>query len=250
MSIYPLDAVRNATIDQEVEQALEDLRQELAAFSPADRDAVLEVFDLVRPRLNVLVAQLRDQEGKTGADIGAGFGFLPVLLSRYGITTIASEADVETSRFAASQGVEVRQYCIGKAPPPFSPSSLDFVVFAEVLEHLKLCPVPVVQELAGLLRPGGRFILTTPNIARMQHLEALLAGENFLEPYPEHVPPGDDPTDYIEHVREYSVREIVEAAEAAGLMIDRVLMTGWGEAGYDLLPNPYVNEISVLVATR
>jgi 2-polyprenyl-3-methyl-5-hydroxy-6-metoxy-1,4-benzoquinol methylase len=108
----------------------------------------------------------------------------------------------------------------------------------------------VLNELAALLRPQARLLLTTPNIARLAHLEALAAGENFLEPFPEDLPLSDDPTDHIEHVREYSVREVVEAVEAAGLEVTQVLMTGWGENGYDPLPNPFVNDIIVVEAVK
>jgi hypothetical protein len=119
-----------------------------------------------------------------------------------------------------------------------------------VLEHLKLPAFLVLRELSGLLRHGGRLVVTTPNVARIEHLEALLAGENFLEPFPEELPPGSDPTDLIEHVREYSVREVVEAVEAVGLAVGSVRMTGWGEGGYYPLPNPYVNQIIVIDATK
>ncbi len=255
MSIFPLDAVRNASIDHQIELLLEDLREEVATFPFSADDEleaqdVLEVYDLARPRLNVLASLLRDLEGKQGADIGTGFGFLPALLTRCGLTTVGTETKPQLSQFAAAHGVEIREFRIRQTAPPFEPGSLDFLVLAEVLEHLKLPPVAVLRDLVPLLRSGGRFILTTPNVARMQHLEALMAGENFLEPFPEDVPVDGDATDFIEHVREYSVREVVEAVEAVGLVVERVLMTGWGEAGYHPLPNPFVNEIIVVAAAQ
>jgi len=256
MSLFPLDSIRNARIDQSVEPLLEHVRDEVMAFPHWEEtglgtaEEVTEAYDLARPRLNVLLSLLQNMKGRVGADIGAGLGFLPVLLGRCGVTTIATERDAAVSRFATAHGVEVRPYTIGRIAPPFERSSLDFVIFAEVLEHLKLPPLPVARELAALLRTGGRFILTTPNVARLQHLEALMVGENFLEPFPESIPPGADATDFVEHVREYSVREVVEAVEAAGLGVERVLMTGWGDGGYHPFPNPYVNEIAVVVATR
>jgi hypothetical protein len=107
-----------------------------------------------------------------------------------------------------------------------------------------------LRELTGLLRLGGRLLLTTPNVARLAHLEALASGDNFLESFPENLPLSADATDYVEHVREYSVREVIEAVEAVELAVDRVLMTGWGEAGYRPLPNPYANEIIVVQASQ
>lgn len=256
MSLFPLDAVRNASVDREVELVLEDVREEVQSFGftpqrdPGDVQDILEVYDLARPRLNVLASLLRDLRGTSGADVSTGLGFLPVILGRYGLETVATEKKTEISRFAAEHGIEVRPYCLGRTPPPLERESLDFLVFAEVLEHLKLSPLAVFRELHSLLRPGGRFVLTTPNVARLEHLEALAAGENFLEPFPETVPRGADATEYIEHVREYSVREVVDLAEGAGFTVDRVLMTGWGDQGYNLLANPYANQICVLLASR
>jgi SAM-dependent methyltransferase len=254
MSIFPLDAVRNASIDQGLEPLLEDLRADVAAFEwgsgeDVTQEDALGVFDLARPRINVLLGLVRDLPDTFGADVSTGIGFLPVALFRSGINTVATERDMAICRFALAHGIRVLPYSIGRDHPPLETGSLDFLVFAEVLEHLKMPPLHALQPLVKLLRPGGRFIVTTPNVARLDHVEALVAGENFLEPFPEALPRGSDPTDYVEHVREYSVREIVDAMEGVGLTIDRVLMTGWGEAGYALHPNPYANDIIAVVAT-
>ena len=119
-----------------------------------------------------------------------------------------------------------------------------------MLEHLNLSPVRTLTELAALLNDGGRLILTTPNIARLEHIELLAAGENFLEPFEEGFPADRPATEFIEHVREYSVREVVEAVEAAGLGVDEVVMTGWGDSGYAPRSNPYANQIIVVRATK
>jgi 2-polyprenyl-3-methyl-5-hydroxy-6-metoxy-1,4-benzoquinol methylase len=248
MPIFALDSVRNARIDGGTEILLEEMRREVASFPFGLGDLggsadVLEVYDRSRPRLNVLISALRDLTGARGIDVGAGFGFLPVLLQRRGVHAIAADLDPTLCRFAAAHGVDVRQYRIGVGNSAPAGSPFDFVLFSEVLEHLKLPAARAVREVAGLLRPGGRLLLTTPNVARLAHIETLAAGENFLEPFDESIYPGEDPTNHIEHVREYSVREVVEAVEAAGFGVDRVEMTGWGEAGYDPLPNPFANEI-------
>jgi 2-polyprenyl-3-methyl-5-hydroxy-6-metoxy-1,4-benzoquinol methylase len=252
MSLFQLDTVRNSSIDREAELVLEDVREDLilmpdgGAREPDAREDLLEVFDIVRPRFNVLVQLLRDKPNGRGADISTGLGFLPVVLARCGLSVIGTERDPATSWFAQQHGIEVRPFTFGEGEPPFEPGSLDFVVLAEVLEHLKAPPIRTMGQMASLLQPGGRLIVTTPNVARLYHLQALAAGENFLEPFPEDTPSGGDPTDFIEHVREYSVREVVDAAEATGVEVEEVLMTGWGQGGYELLPNPYANEIIVL----
>jgi 2-polyprenyl-3-methyl-5-hydroxy-6-metoxy-1,4-benzoquinol methylase len=256
LSIFPLDSVQNAGIDQEVELTLEELRRDLESFSfiqagvAFTSEEILEVFDVSRARLNVLARLLKHMRGKTGADISAGFGFLSVALSRQGIEVRATEMDVGLAEFAAAHGVQVAQYQIGAGQPPFPPESLDFVVLSEVIEHLRAYPLMLFRKLASLLKVGGLLVVTTPNVARLANIEALAAGENFLEPFPEDVSLGDDVTAFLQHVREYSVREMVEALEGAGLAVEQALMTGWGARGYDPPANPYVNEIMVITATK
>jgi len=252
VTLFPLDQVRNARPEPRLEPQLEVIRTLLldhcGRAELGTTEDVLEAFDAARPRLNVLLGLLQDIPGSRGADISTGIGFLAVLLKHCGYPVEATENDLETSSFAEKRGVSVRRYDIGRMSPPFAPASLDFVVFAEVLEHLKRPPVATIAELASVLRPGGRLLLTTPNVARRVQGEALAAGENVPEPFSEDGP--GEPTDRIGHVREYSIREVVEAVEAAGLGVDRVLMTGWAAGGYQPLPNPYANEIIVLQATR
>jgi SAM-dependent methyltransferase len=253
VALFPLDAVRNAPIDRSLEPLLEDVREDLIRFPfPADiggAEAVVEAFDLARPRLNVLLQQLRDLDGARGADISTGLGFLPVLLARCGLDVTATEHDRAICAYPHAKGIRVDHYSIGRNPPPIPAASLQFVVFAEVLEHVKRAPVSVLRDVTSLLRPGGILLLTTPNIARLAHIDALAAGDTILEPFPAELPLDQDPTDHLEHVHEYSIREVVESIEAAGLMVERVLMTGWGPAGYEPLPNPFANEIIVVVAS-
>jgi 2-polyprenyl-3-methyl-5-hydroxy-6-metoxy-1,4-benzoquinol methylase len=252
MPIFPLDSVRNAVIEQAIEPSLEEIRLQLSNFpfpeSIGGTEAVLEAFDFARPRLNVLAALVRTMEGATGVDVSTGLGFLPVLFRHCGTDVIATERDVSIAAFASANGIDVLPYEIGGSRPPIPAGSLDFAVFAEVLEHLKLSPIPVLREIRSLLKPGGRLLLTTPNIARLQHVEALAAGENFLEPFPDDLSMSHDATDYVEHVREYSVREVVEAVEGAGLAMDGVRMTGWGRSGYEPLANPFANDIILAIA--
>jgi SAM-dependent methyltransferase len=59
---------------------------------------------------------------------------------------------------------------------PFADASFDGVVSSEVLEHLE-DPHHLARECARILRPGGMFVLTTPNILHAySRLHFLLLG--------------------------------------------------------------------------
>lgn len=76
---------------------------------------------------------------------------------------------------------------------PFADESFDFVVLQEVIEHLEN-PAHVVREFNRVLKPGGRWILTTPNSSCMRsRLHFLLSGfvKGRRRPANYNIPPGD-----------------------------------------------------------
>ena len=86
--------------------------------------------------------------------------------------------------------------------------SLDTVILAEVLEHLRISPMTALREIHRILKPGGHLILTTPNIARLANLAYLLLGRNIVEPFPEDDSDLEHITDKVSHIREYTMHEL------------------------------------------
>jgi len=84
---------------------------------------------------------------------------------------------------------------------PYEDDSFDVVLFCEVIEHLQLDPVAALSEVRRVLRSGGRLILSTPNVARLENVARLIAGANIYDPYSGYGP-------YGRHNREYTRHEL------------------------------------------
>ncbi len=95
---------------------------------------------------------------------------------------------------------------------PAADSGFDLIIFSEVVEHLQVPAAAALVALKGLLNPGGVILLQTPNAAEVMNRVALLWGRN---PYQRlrltPLNPG--------HFREYTLDELADDAEAAGLEV-------------------------------
>ncbi len=104
-----------------------------------------------------------EKRGKV-LDIGCGNGDYAYELHNMGFDVLAADMDVERFRY----GNKIKfQKCNVTDKLPFENNSFDFIVFAEVIEHLKN-PYDVVSELKRLLKPGGKIVLSTPNILNLK----------------------------------------------------------------------------------
>lgn len=92
------------------------------------------------------------------------------------------------------------------------PGNYDVIVLAEVLEHLVVNPVELLQVLLGQLSLEGVLYLTTPNFFRQVNLEQLVQQANPQEVFPA----GEGNWDAHFHHREYGAREILGYIRDAG----------------------------------
>ncbi|QYJ14274.1 2-methoxy-6-polyprenyl-1,4-benzoquinol methylase, mitochondrial [Rubrobacter xylanophilus DSM 9941] len=108
----------------------------------------------------IAIAQV--QPGKLAADLGAGTGFITEALVHHGLRVIAvdqSEAMLSEmqKKFAGVQGIAYRP---GDAEQlPIEDASVDYV-FANAYLHNVEHPLKAIREIARILKPGGKAVVT------------------------------------------------------------------------------------------
>ncbi len=91
---------------------------------------------------------------------------------------------------------------------PYDDGYFSTVLCCELVEHLTEDPMHMMAEINRVLRPGGRLVLTTPNIGSLRAIAAILAGYHpgFFPAYVRPRVEGEQPE--ARHNREYTAREI------------------------------------------
>lgn len=113
---------------------------------------------------------------------------------------------------------------------PWPSEHFDVVLFSEVLEHLSRDPMQALYEINRVLKVGGRLILTTPNIVRLQAIKKALSGEHpaLYAVYNSSGSPD-------RHNREYTPWEVEALVKSAGFEIKKLITKFvWSEPDYDL----------------
>lgn len=104
--------------------------------------------------------------------------------------------------------VETDQY-------PYEDHAFDLVLCCELIEHLVLDPTHMLVEIHRVLKPGGRLLITTPNVLVLRHINSLvLKHKNIYGPYSGYGV-------YGRHNREWTLDELVQLTEGCGFVVER-----------------------------
>lgn len=98
--------------------------------------------------------------------------------------------------------------------PDISPASLDMILCLDVLEHLNN-PWDAVRRLSGLLKPGGLWIISVPNIRNYHVLVDLAFHGRFHYT--------DSGIMDRTHLRFFTRSTLIELIESTGAHIDTVI---------------------------
>jgi 2-polyprenyl-3-methyl-5-hydroxy-6-metoxy-1,4-benzoquinol methylase len=115
--------------------------------------------------------------GATILELGAGSGALSLRLADHGFNVTAIDYVAESFR-ATHDLIRFVQTDLNQKLPEEMASRFDVVAAVEIVEHLENIRHSV-RLMASALKPGGRLILTTPNICNPKSLITFLCSGRF-----------------------------------------------------------------------
>jgi 2-polyprenyl-3-methyl-5-hydroxy-6-metoxy-1,4-benzoquinol methylase len=113
--------------------------------------------------------------GGRALDAGCSSGYLAERLAQRGCTVVGLELDAEAGRAAERWCEQVLVGDVERMELPLEPASFDLVLCGDIVEHLR-DPQATLAKLRPLLKPGGRLVLSTPNVANWAIRLSLLFG--------------------------------------------------------------------------
>jgi 2-polyprenyl-3-methyl-5-hydroxy-6-metoxy-1,4-benzoquinol methylase len=100
-------------------------------------------------------------------DVGCGEGSFIALMASLGWDVSGVEPNPAAARTAARR-VGGAVFCATVEDAHLPAASYDLVTMSHVLEHLR-DPERALRKVRTLLRPGGRLVITTPNVGSLGH---------------------------------------------------------------------------------
>jgi len=163
-------------------------------------------------------------------EMGAYLQITPALRSKLGYGEVRgcyygkpgrSDHREVTSATGEHFACEIDHFDAEKDPFPYPDGHFSTVLCGELIEHLFEDPMHLMSEVNRILKPGGHFVLTTPNVAALRGISAILQGYHpgFFHAY---IRPADSGEVDARHNREYTPREIHKLMENSGFEVTRL----------------------------
>lgn len=148
-------------------------------------------------------------------EIGCAEGHTLEWLKRSGYCSWTAGVEPYARRHPDNQSIDrFEQLDIEKWLPDIPPASLDLILCLDVLEHLNN-PWETMHRLSTLLKPGGRWIISVPNIRNYRILMDLAFRGRFRY--------ADAGILDRTHLRFFTRESLVEMVEATGAKVDTLI---------------------------
>ncbi len=119
-------------------------------------------------------------------EIGSSPLHMTILMKKSGMNVTGIDiAPERLSELLDKYDLEVLKCDIEKQHLPFGDGIFDLVILTEVFEHLRIDPIFTIGEICRTLKPGGKLLLSTPNLYSYFNRVNYLKGRAFDDPYNE-----------------------------------------------------------------
>jgi 2-polyprenyl-3-methyl-5-hydroxy-6-metoxy-1,4-benzoquinol methylase len=188
-----------------------------------------------RPEIQRLVSPA----GRSFLDVGCGEGALGQALKQAGAARVAGiEMTPDAALLARDRLDALVEGDITQVELPFADGEFDYIIFADVLEHLPQ-PEAVLRRMLRYLRPDGRVVISVPNMRFYLVLLRLMVDRWAYT---------DSGVRDRTHLRIFTRRSLVRMLAHEGLTVERL------ERNYRLVEDQSqigrVGALSTRIATR
>lgn len=127
-------------------------------------------------------------------------------------------------------------YNMEKEKFPFQNESFDIVLFLEIIEHFILDPVFCMKEIARVLKPNGKLVLTTDNANSFIKFLKFISGKSIYWPY-------SDETFGDRHNREFLAKELTDLLNGIGFKDINVNLKNLMPYSFKASPAKYIGYV-------
>lgn len=148
----------------EIEQTAHEMRERQDRHDPTLGEDYLSIQHLER----YVFATKILSPGMLVLDVACGTGYGAKMLRCHGCRVVGGDLDKGELAMASSKTTDVDFVCLNVLSLPFENNKFDAVVSFETIEHV-VEGQRFLAEIHRVLKPGGLFISSTPNIAYTAH---------------------------------------------------------------------------------
>jgi len=180
------------------------------------RDFQLDYFDFHCDRYGYLLKMINGLSGDHRGnvlDLGANPYHLSTCLKNLGFNVQAINYDFgPIEQEAEKNGIAIKTADLACGKIPVAGNLFDYVLLSETLEHFNFHPGEIINEIHRVLKPGGKVIITTPNLTRLNNRIKLFFGKSIHQSL--------EKTNSIEiHHREFTGEELISLLKLANFRI-------------------------------